>query len=162
MNTESAEYILRFIMEKNLEEEKPERLNFLINTEGGDVHHAFAIIDMINSTSIPVHTFGIGNIYSSGLFMFMNGAKGHRYLFKNASLMSHQWSTTYEGKQHELESMGVESRNISDKIVRLYAECSGLSQTKVKHKFLSATDVYMTPDEAIKYGFADKIIDRFL
>jgi ATP-dependent Clp endopeptidase proteolytic subunit ClpP len=156
------EYLARFFLEKdNLKEKKPDHLKLMINSLGGEVSVGFAIIDLMNSLSIPVYTYGIGQIYSCGLFVFMAGSPGHRFLFKNTSVMSHQWSGVVEGKEHEQQAASKENKRVSARIMKHYETCTGLSKQEILDTLLPAGDVYLTPNEAIKYNLADRIITKF-
>ena len=65
-NTSDA---IEFILEKNLSRKKDrlENLTIIINSEGGDLTGAFALIDIMQGSKIPVHTLGLGQISSAGL-----------------------------------------------------------------------------------------------
>ena len=100
----SCKPIVNWIIEKNLlpDSERPNNLTLIINSPGGSVHAAFAVIDTMKGSAIPVHTVGLGLIASCGLLTFMAGAKGHRTLTPNTSILSHQYSWGSGGKEHEL------------------------------------------------------------
>ena len=63
---------------------------------------AFALIDVMMSSRIPVKTVGLGTIASAGLLIFISGTHGRRVLTPNTSILSHQFSWYNEGKAHEL------------------------------------------------------------
>jgi ATP-dependent Clp protease protease subunit len=100
-NTSDA---IEFILEKNLvvKTERLKNLTLIINSPGGEVPAAFALIDIMQGSSIPVHTLGLGQISSAGLLIFMAGKKGHRTITPNTSILSHQYSWGSYGKEHAL------------------------------------------------------------
>ena len=159
IDDDCSEYIIRMIIEYNYKK-KSDHLSLIINSQGGNVTDGFAITDMMEASDIPVYTFGIGMVASAALFIFMSGDPGHRYLFKNTSVMSHQWAGVNEGKQHEIEAARKEDKLINKRILSHYERCTGLSKEDIIEKLLPASDVYLTPHEAKKFNLCDKIITK--
>jgi ATP-dependent Clp protease, protease subunit len=163
INSQATEYIFRFIIEKNnpeKEKELPDHLKMIINSPGGYAPECFAIIDMMKAYSIPVWTYGIGQICSCGLLIFMSGDKGHRFIFKNCSILSHQWSGIAEGKQHELKAVQKEDKLTNKRIYNLYESATGLPKEEIDKILLGASDTWLSPSEAVKYKIADKIVTK--
>ena len=96
--------VIQTIIEKNLmpNSQRPNELTLVINSPGGQVHSAFALIDTMKGSAIPVKTVGLGMIASCGLLTFMSGTKGRRVITPNTSILSHQYSWGSGGKEHEL------------------------------------------------------------
>lgn len=159
----SCKPIVNWIIEKNLlpDSERPEKLTLVINSPGGSVHAAFALIDTIKGSAIPVHTVGLGMIASCGILTFMAGAKGHRTLTPNTSILSHQYSWGSGGKEHELFARVREFELSSARMLEHYKKCTGLSEKKIRDILLPAEDVWLTAEEAVKYGIADKITETY-
>ena len=157
--SESVAPVIEFILEKNLlpSNKKPKYLTLIINSPGGDMTAAFALIDIMNGSAIPIHTLGLGQISSCGILTFMSGAKGHRLLTPNTSILSHQWSWGTYGKSHELMAVKREFELTDDRMLKLYKKCTGLDEKTIKKVLLPANDVWLTAEEAVKYGIADKI-----
>lgn len=157
--SESVAPVIEFILEKNLlpAEKQPPHLTLIINSPGGDMTAAFALIDIMNGSTIPVHTLGIGQISSCGILTFMSGAKGHRLLTPNTSILSHQWSWGSNGKSHELVAITREFKLTDERMLIHYKRCTGLDEKTIKKVLLPAHDVWLTASEAVKYGIADKI-----
>ena len=137
--------------------QRPERLQLIINSPGGCVNSAMALIDVIKGSVIPVHTLGIGQISSCGLLTFMSGAKGHRVLTPNTSILSHQYSWGSHGKSHELMARVKEFDLTSARLIALYKHCTGLTETKIREVLLPPQDVWLTAQEAVELGVADAI-----
>jgi ATP-dependent Clp protease protease subunit len=68
-------------------EGKVEQIQMIVNSLGGEVSAGFSIIDMMESSRIPVHTFGTGEIASMGLMVFMAGARGKRMITPRTSIL---------------------------------------------------------------------------
>lgn len=150
---------IEFILEKNLstKENRPKHLTLIICSPGGELTSAFALIDVMNGSNIPVHTVGIGQISSCGILTFMSGAKGHRTLTPNTSILSHQWSWGSFGKSHELIAVQREFELTDERMMEHYRRCTGLEDKIIKKVLLPANDVWLTAQQAVKYGIADNI-----
>ena len=148
---------MQWIIEMNFSEEPPEALNLIICSPGGLLCPAFALVDIMRGSSIPVRTIGLGEIQSAGLMIFMAGTKGHRILTKNTSIMSHQYSSGTVGKQHELIASTKDFELIGERLLSHYKKCTGLSEKDIRKLLLPPTDVYLTAEEALKYGICDAV-----
>lgn len=136
---------------------RPPHLRLIINSPGGDLNSAFALIDTMKGSAIPVHTVGLGQISSCGILSFMSGAKGHRVLTPNTSILSHQYSWGSYGKEHELFARVREFELTSGRMMALYKSCTGLTETKIREVLLPARDVWLSAEEAVELGIADEI-----
>jgi ATP-dependent Clp protease protease subunit len=153
---------LKFILARNLmRKDRPKQIKFIINSPGGEVPSAFALIDTIKGSKIPVFTYGLGEIASCGLLTFMAGEKGHRYITRNTAILSHQFSWGTIGKEHELHASVKEFNNTSQRIIDHYKKCTGQTEAVIKKFLLPPEDVWLTPKEAVKYGIADQIVDFY-
>jgi ATP-dependent Clp protease protease subunit len=137
--------------------QRPPHLTLIINSPGGEMPAAFALIDVIKGSAIPIHTLGLGQISSCGILTFMSGEKGHRTLTPNTSILSHQWAWGSYGKEHELMARVREFELTSQRMINLYKHCTGLSETKIREVLLPAKDVWLSAEEAVELGIADSI-----
>lgn len=162
-NNGSCSDAMTFILARNLMvgKDKPKQIKLIINSPGGGVAAAFALIDTIKGSKIPVYTYGMGEIASCGLLTFMAGQKGKRFITRNTSILSHQFSWGSIGKEHELMASVKEFTNASRRIIEHYKRCTGQTEATIKKYLLPAEDVWLTPKEAIKYGIADQIVDFY-
>jgi ATP-dependent Clp protease, protease subunit len=157
----TAEYFIRFLLEREIRSKKPDYVKVIISSDGGYIDNCMAMIDTMRSVSFPVHTYALGHVYSCGLLLFMSGSKGNRYIFKNTMALSHQWSGATEGKKHEIEASSKAHKMNTKKLITLYKEASGLTEEVVNKELLPESDVYLSPQEVVKYGLADKIVTKF-
>jgi len=155
---ETAHKIVTWILEANFNPQvEYDHLTLIINSPGGEVPSAFAIIDAIEGSAIPVHTMGLGIIGSCGLLTFLAGAKGHRVLTPNTSILSHQWSWGDYGKAHELFATVKQYEIIQNRILNHYQKHTGLNKTQIEEKLLPAHDVWLSAQEALDLGLCDEI-----
>jgi ATP-dependent Clp protease protease subunit len=139
---------------------KDKVLTLYINSTGGDLYSAFALIDIIKSSNHTVRTVGVGAVMSAAFLIFASGDKGERYVGRNASLMCHQFSDSTEGKYHDIKATMKDSELSNQRMVDVLREATGLAPSVVKKKLLPASDVYLTAEEAIELGIADQILER--
>jgi ATP-dependent Clp protease protease subunit len=150
---------VEWILEANFSEEPPELLNLIITSPGGDLNAAFALIDTMKGSAIPVRTIGLGQVASAGLMIFIAGAKGHRLLTPNTSILSHQYSWGAFGKEHELFATVKEFDLTTKKMIAHYKKCTGLSEAKIREVLLPPQDIWLSAIEAKKLGLCDDIKD---
>jgi ATP-dependent Clp protease protease subunit len=147
------------LVENHVVKKKKKELLLMICSEGGSVEDAFALIDVMKSSSIPIKTVGLGCVASSGLLIFLAGMKGRRMLTPNTSILSHQYSNYHEGKHHELFAIAKEHSLIQERMLRHYQQSTGLSEEIILSKLLPPTDVYLSADEALSLGLCDYVTD---
>lgn len=153
---ESIEKVLRWIIHENLSDEE-KVLTIYINSQGGDLGDAFALIDMMRSSKHPIRTIGIGNVMSSAFLIFASGTKGERYIGKNTSILCHQYSDEMQAKHHDLRAQIIEGDRINERMILLIEEQTGLTKRVIKSKLLKETDVWLSAEELVEYGVADHI-----
>ena len=161
INTDSCRDVIKWIMNQNLAENRLPQLTLIINSPGGDVHAAFALIDVMKSSSIPIKTVGLGLIASCGFLIFIAGKKGQRILTPNTSILSHQYSWGSRGKEHELYARVKEFELSTDRMIKHYKKCIGMSEAKIKEILLPPQDVWLSAEEAMKLKICDKIEDLY-
>ena len=156
---ESTKPIVQWIIEKNLlpSNERPKELTLVINSPGGSVHAAFALIDTMKGSAIPIKTVGLGLIASCGVLTFMAGKKGRRILTPNTSILSHQYSWGSSGKEHELFARVREFELSTERMLEHYKKCTGLKEKISREVLLPPEDKWLSAKEAVKYGIADAI-----
>ena len=161
ISLQSCKGVIEWIIEANFAEEKPESLNLIICSPGGDLNAGFALVDIMKGSTIPVNTIGIGEIASAGLLIFLAGTKGKRILTPNTAILSHQYSWGSYGKHHELIAAAKEFDMISSRLIAHYKKTTGLNETKVKELLLPAHDIWLSAKEAKEYGICDQIKELY-
>lgn len=155
----SVKQTVEWIFECNFSEQRPELLNLIITTPGGDLNSAFALIDTMKGSTIPIRTIGLGQIASAGLMIFIAGTKGHRILTPNTSILSHQYSWGAFGKEHELFATVKEFDLTTKKMIQHYKKCTGLTESKIREILLPPQDMWLSPIESKKLGLCDEVKD---
>ena len=160
INHETVKPVIEWILHENhVRKKKHKELLLMICSDGGSIAEAFALIDVMRSSRIPVKTVGLGSIASCGLLIFMAGATGRRVLTPNTSILSHQFSWESEGKSHELFATIKEFELTQKRMVTLYRDATGLEDDVIRKVLLPPQDVWLSAEEALQYHICDVIAD---
>ena len=157
----SCKDAIRWVMNHNLSDNPLPKLTLIINSPGGDVHAAFALIDTMKASNIPIKTVGLGLIASCGFLIFIAGEKGQRILTPNTSILSHQYTWGSRGKEHELYARVKEFELSTERMINHYKKCLGMTEAKIKEILLPAQDVWLSAEEAKKLKICDKIEELY-
>jgi ATP-dependent Clp protease protease subunit len=158
VDNNSMQPIIEWILHENFVVKKRKKeLLLMICSEGGDMSSAFALIDVMRSSLIPIKTVGLGQIGSAGLLIFLAGSPGRRTLTPNTSILSHQFSWGSDGKAHELFATIKEFELTHKRMVEHYHLCTGLDETQIRTALLPPHDVWLTAQEALALNICDSI-----
>lgn len=135
---------------------KPEPIKLMINTFGGEVYEAFALIDLINKSITPIHTYGIGSVMSSGLPILLAGKR--RFAYKLCTFMYHEVATTYEGKTRGHTEEVSEMKRVMVIFDKLITSKSKLKQKQLDQIKTTKKDWYFTSKEAKALGIIEAIV----
>ena len=134
-------------------------ITILLNTNGGQVIHAFAITQMMELLPVPVQTFGIGAVHSAGLIILSAGK--HRMVTKDCLLMAHEhhfgipdmpYSDHVAQRQHH--------DDIYNRMVAHFVSHSKLLQAEVKQQIMG-DDHYFDSFTALKMGIVDEVLEKW-
>jgi ATP-dependent Clp protease protease subunit len=158
ISCETIQPVVEWILYENyVAKHRKNELLLMICSEGGDLQNAFALIDVMNSSRIPIKTVGLGMIASSGLLIFMSGTPGRRVLTPNTSILSHQFSWYNEGKAHELFATMREYELTQQRMIEHYKRCTGQDDQTIRDFLLPAQDRWLSGEEALKLRICDAI-----
>jgi ATP-dependent Clp protease, protease subunit len=156
INEDSVGKAIRWIVYENLKSEEP--LTLYINSDGGNLPDAFALVDVMRMSKSMVRTIGIGSICSSAFLIFAAGTRGQRFVGQNTISMCHQFTDSPTGKYHDLKTKLKENERINNLMVKLLTDCSDLSEKEVKTKLLPPSDIWLSAEELVELGIADSIL----
>lgn len=153
----SVEDAIKWIIYENTIDEPDKELTLYINSDGGDLNAAFALVDVMSKSRYPIKTIGIGTIASAAFLIFAAGTQGRRVVAENTSIMIHQYTCGFMAKQHDFESYAKEMNLTNDRLQRFLVKVSSLNAKEIKTKLLPPSDVWLTPQELVNFGIADII-----
>jgi ATP-dependent Clp protease protease subunit len=137
--------------------EDPNRdINLWINSPGGSVYSGMAIYDTMQFIANDVVTVGMGMAASMGQLLLCAGTKGKRYALPHARIMMHQPSGGIGGTAADIaiqaEQMLYTKRMFQERVA------FHTGQTAEQIEADSDRDRWFTAQEALDYGFIDKVI----
>lgn len=132
----------------------------IIDTYGGDTYGCMAMCDIIKACKVPVATIAQGKVMSSGAVLFICGTRGHRYMGPNSTMMVHDAATRVSWKK--TEEVKVDAKETDRINKRTYAVIDKSCGQRVGYTWgliqkRGRTDWYLTPKQAVQYGFADHV-----
>ena len=137
--------------------EDPERdIVLYINSPGGSVYSGMAIYDTMQFVDNDVATVAMGMAASMGQLLLCAGAKGKRYALPHARIMMHQPSGGIGGTAADIaiqaEQMLYTKRMFQERV----AHHTGQPPEQIEAD--SDRDRWFTAQEAMDYGFIDKVV----
>ena len=137
-----------------------EPFNFYLSTHGGSASDMFAIYDVMRQIKkeCPISTIGVGKVMSAGVLLLAAGTKGKRKIGKHCRVMMHSVLAGNEGPLHNLENEMNEIRWTQERYVNALIAETKLTKTTMNKLLDKHVNIYLSAEEAVKYGIADEVI----
>lgn len=133
-------------------------IHLYINSPGGSVTAGMSIYDTMQFIKPDVSTIVMGQACSMGSLLAQAGAAGKRYILPHARHMIHQPSGGARGQATDMEIQVKEILLMKKYLTDIYVKHNTAGKN---YKILSKDmerDFYMSAQEAVDYGLADKVI----
>ena len=141
-----------------LEAENPDKdIHLYINSPGGSVTAGLSIYDTMQFIKPDVSTLCIGQAASMGAVLLSGGADGKRQALPNSRVMIHQVLGGFQGQASDIEIHTKEILSIKKKLNEILSKHTGQKVDKIVKD--SDRDNFMSPEEAVKYGLIDAVVD---
>jgi ATP-dependent Clp protease, protease subunit len=137
-------------------EDSKKDISLYINSPGGSVTAALAILDTMNHVKPDVSTTVIGIAASAGALLLSAGAKGKRFALPNAEIMIHQPSGGAEGQASDIAITAKQILKTREVLNKIMAKNTGQPLEKIERDV--ERDFFMNADEGKKYGIIDKVL----
>lgn len=121
---------------------------------GGDVYAMLRLMDEIEACPCQVKFFGGGRIASA--MTWIMAVCDERNLHKNTVVMLHDGSDGVDGKHTDVQIDAQHGRDLQERLDHIFAENSRMPVEFWQD--ILQRDVYLTAEECITLGLADKII----
>lgn len=141
-----------------LSEQSDAPITMLISSPGGHVESGDAIHDMIRFVRAPVTTVGTGWVASAGAHIFLAPPKERRVCLPNTRFMIHQPAGGAGGQASDIAIQAREILRTRERIAKVIATQTGQKIERVQADM--ERDHWMSPEEAIAYGIASRVIER--
>ncbi len=154
-----------------LEAENPDRdITLFINSPGGSVTAGLAIYDTMQFIRPDVATYVMGQAASMGSFLAQAGAAGKRFVLPESRTMIHRVSSGTPGTRGSVHVQDLqfedakrsfeESVRINKRLTELYVRHNTAGKTYDELFNTMKFDTFLSADEAVAYGLADKVVTK--
>jgi ATP-dependent Clp protease protease subunit len=144
-----------------LESDNPDKDIYLyINSPGGSVTAGMAIYDSMQFVKPDVQTIVMGQACSMGSLLAQAGAPGKRLILPNARHMIHQPSGGARGQATDMLIVVEEILELKKNLTNIYVKHNSAGKTFDQLTQDMERDNYMSAEEAVEYGLADRIITK--
>ena len=139
--------------------ETKDKITIMIDSPGGSVGAGFAIIDTMRLLGDRIVCVCTGMAASMAAVIFSEGSE--RLMLPHSVIMIHQTrlSGHISGGSETIDQISRRLTKNSTEINSLLAKNTGKTIEEIEKA--SAYDNYMSAEEAIAFGIADKVADRF-
>ena len=140
--------------------EESEPIKLMISTYGGSAADMFSIYDVMRivRNECEIHTLALGKVMSAGVLLLAAGTKGKRFIGKHCRIMLHSVVGASHGAIHNLENEMDEIRWLQEQHIKCLVEETKLTRRELKRILNRKVNVYLTAEEAVKFGIADEIV----
>lgn len=125
-----------------------------INSNGGLIHEAFAVVDTIHQLKIPVHTICKGYTASAATLISLAGTR--RFITKNSYFLIHEITDEITGTHTNMKHNFDNSKRLMEHIIEYYVKHSSLSENDIRSHI--QTDICWNAEQVLEYGFVDEIL----
>jgi ATP-dependent protease ClpP protease subunit len=110
---------------------------------------------------LPIRTVASGKIMSMGVLIASSGTQGRRVMTRNCEVMAHQYAWGFESvKYHELISQRAAQDYTAHQFLQHFKRHSTMNESQIKDVLFSPSDRWLTPQECLKFGLVDILIDE--
>jgi ATP-dependent Clp protease protease subunit len=153
-----------------LESQGNEDISLFINSPGGHVTAGLAIYDTMQFIKPDVSTIVMGQACSMGSFLAQAGAPGKRWVLPESRTMIHRVSSGTPGTRGSVHVQELqfedtkrsfeESQRLNERLTQLYVKHNTAGKTYEEMFETMKFDTFLSAAEAVKWGLADKVIDK--
>jgi ATP-dependent Clp protease protease subunit len=154
-----------------LEAENPEKdISLFINSPGGSVTAGLAIYDTMQFIRPDVSTYVMGQAASMGSFLAQCGAPGKRYVLPESRTMIHRVSSGTRGTSGSIHVQDLqfedakrsfeEAQRINKRLTELYVRHNTAGKQYEELFNTMKFDTFLSADEAVAWGLADKVMTK--
>ncbi|MGB8815916.1 MAG: ATP-dependent Clp endopeptidase proteolytic subunit ClpP [Minisyncoccia bacterium] len=155
IDDETANIVIAQLLFLQFENSKKD-IQLYINSPGGSVSAALAILDTMHHVKNDVSTVCVGMAASAAALLLSAGKKGKRFSLPNSEIMIHQPMGGAQGQATDIEITAKQIVKLKAKLNKIMADNTGKPVAQIEKD--ADRDYYMSAEEAKKYGIIDKVI----
>jgi ATP-dependent Clp protease protease subunit len=135
-------------------------IHFYINSPGGSITAGLAIYDTMQFLRCDVATYCVGQAASMAAILLAGGKADKRFLLANNRILLHQPLISGEliGPATDLDIEAKEILRLRARLYDILASHSGQTPEKVEND--CDRNLWLSAEEAIEYGLADRILQK--
>ena len=151
-------------------EDQDADITMYINSPGGSVTAGLAIYDTMQYIKPDVVTVVMGQAASMGSFLAQAGAPGKRLVLPESRTMIHRVSSGTRGTGGSVHVQELEmednirhlreSKRLNERLTELYVRHNTAGKTYDEMFDTMKFDTFLSAQEAVNNGFADRVIDK--
>ena len=133
-------------------------INLYVNSPGGSVTAGLAIYDTMQYLKSDVQTICLGQAASMAALIVASGAPGKRLVLPSSRMLIHQ---PWGGASGQARDIGIQSKEIirlKKMTIDYFARHTGKDTALIAADM--ERDFYMSAEDAVAYGVADRILTR--
>jgi ATP-dependent Clp protease protease subunit len=136
-------------------------ITFYMNTPGGSITAGMAVYDTMHLVTSPITVVVTGMAASMGSILLCAAPKGRRLLFPHSRVLIHQplISGRMVGPATDINIQAKEMEKLRAELNEILAKASGQPLERINRD--TDRDFYLNAEEAIAYGLADRIVQKF-
>lgn len=136
-------------------------ITFYLNSPGGSITAGMAVYDTMKLISSPITVVVTGMAASMGSILLSGAPKGNRILYPHSRVLIHQplISGRFVGPATDINIQAQEMEKMRAELNQILADASGQPIERINQD--TDRDFYLNAKEAIEYGLADKIVEKF-
>lgn len=129
-------------------------IKIIFFSPGGDLEVNNCLVDTIQLSETKIIGINVGMAASSGCFIYL--ACHERYTFPTAEFLLHKGAGQFSGGYNEVVSAIMNYQRQIEELGEFVLSRTNIPKEEFDENF--ATDWYLSANEAIKYGVAEKIV----
>ena len=132
-----------------------EPIKVFINSVGGEISPAFALISCIKASKTPIHTIAMGKAYSAGFLILAAGDERYAQLYSDA--MYHQGASGMLGKFMDMYEYSDYLNKLDNKVQQFVLDNTLIPKEALDECHLRKVDWYMDTHEMLELGVIDGV-----
>ena len=154
--------VLKQIIRWNIEDigkpvSKRDPIYILFFCYGGDADICTALIDGIQASETPIIGVNLGVAYSAAAYIYISCPT--RYMMEHSMLLFHQGSAEFSGTFQVIMASMQQYQKKIDKLADIVKRFTKIPDEEIEDNI--ENEWYMTAEEAIQKGAADKIVKNY-
>lgn len=166
VSADSVEKIVKGILEINRYDDKQEEddedyvrkpIKVIVDSYGGSIYCGLLLVNTIENSDTPVHTYCLSKAMSMGLTVFSVGHK--RFASPNATLMYHDAGISLGGTTEDIQQGVEQVKKIVKRMDAMLVDYTNIKQSKLDKVKREKKNWYIFGDDAVELGLVDELLE---